>query len=224
MYCRINASQFLATPLYLIEKNWYDAWIAFTKQSFGLLTITLTQAWAPTIVRVSGGKSIRGQLLKTVDGDLLCDFPERLVLMANHQIYTDWLYMWWVAYANGMHGRIHIVLKESLRYIPVIGWGMQMSQFIFLKRNWERDKESLATHLQKLNVRSKPMWLMMFPEGTNLAPCTREASRKWADKNGFEDMRHGLIPRTTGLQFCLQQLGETTEYLYDCTIAYEGVK
>ncbi|KAI4213834.1 MAG: hypothetical protein LQ351_003528 [Letrouitia transgressa] len=122
-----------------------------------------------------------------------------------------------------MHGRIYVILKESLRRIPIIGWGMQFSQFIFLKRNWETDKDRLATHMQKLNDASTPMWLMIFPEGTNLHPVTRKASKKWADKNKIPDMKHQLLPRSRGLQFCIQQLRQTVRYIYDCTIAYEGV-
>ena len=185
--------------------------------------MTMTQWWAPTTVRVSGDSTMRGQLVKTNDGAVICDFPERLFLIANHQIYTDWLYLWWIGYSAGMHGRIYIVLKESLKKIPVIGWGMQFAQFIFLKRRWEDDKPGLAKHMQRLNKPDEPMWLMMFPEGTNLASCTREKSRKWAEKNGIKDMKHGLLPRSTGLNFMLQELRQTVDYVYDCTIAYEGV-
>ena len=166
---------------------------------------------------------MRGQLLQSVDGSLLCDFPQRMILIANHQIYTDWLYLWWIGYAAGMHGRIYVVLKESLKRIPVIGCGMQFAQFIFLKRKWEQDKPRMAAHLQKFNKPKDPMWLMMFPEGTNLADSTREASKKWAEKNGINDMQHVLLPRSTGLQFILQELRQTVDYVYDCTIAYEGV-
>jgi hypothetical protein len=88
----VNISQFLGTPLYLINKDWYNAWIAFTKQSFGLLITTMTQAWTPTVVRVSGDRSVRGQLLQTIDGNLLCDFPERLVLIANHQVFPTTIF------------------------------------------------------------------------------------------------------------------------------------
>lgn len=219
----VNASQFLGAPLYLINKDWYNAWIAFTKQSFGLLTMTLTQCWAPTVMKISGDASVRGQLLKTVDGQFLCDFPGRLVLIANHQIYTDWLYLWWIAYCNGVHGNLYIILKESLKHIPILGWGMQLSQFIFLKRNWEKDKPRMAKALQRLNKKAAAMWLLIFPEGTNLAPSTRERSSEWAKKSKVKDMQHVLLPRSTGLQFCLQELRQTVDYVYDCTIAYEGV-
>lgn len=219
----INLSQFLGTPLRLIDEDWYNAWIAFTKQSFGLLTMGLTQAFAPTTVIVSGDASVRGQISQAEDGTLVLDFPERLILIANHQIYTDWLYLWWIAYCNGMHGRLYIILKESLKRIPILGWGMQLSQFIFLKRHWEQDKPQLAQALQRLNKAVEPMWLLLFPEGTNLAPDTRVKSANWAKKNNIADTKHVLLPRSTGLQFCLEELKGTTDYLYDCTVAYEGV-
>lgn len=116
------------------------------------------------------------------------------------------------------------MLKESLKSMPVIGWGIQLSQFILLKRNWEKDKPNVAAHLQKLNKPGDPMWLLMFPEGTNLAPDTRERSALWAQTQGITDMHHLLLPRSTGLQFVVQQLQQTVPYIYDCTIAYEGVR
>ena len=219
----VNFSQFLGSPLALVNEDWYNTWIAFTKQSFGLLTMTLTQAFAPTKVIVSGDESVRGQMSKSADGNLKLDFPSRLILIANHQIYTDWLYLWWIAYCNDMHGRLYIVLKESLKKIPVLGWGMQMSQFIFLKRNWEQDRPHMASALQKLNKATEPMWLLIFPEGTNLAPSTREKSKAFAQKSGIKDMQHTLLPRATGLRFIIEELKGTTEYIYDCTVAYEGV-
>ena len=122
-----------------------------------------------------------------------------------------------------MHGYIYIILKESLKNIPILGWGAQFYNFIFLARNWEKDKPQFKRHLRKLNKPKDPMWLLIFPEGTNLAKNTRESSKRWADKNGLKDMKHQLLPRSTGLRFCLQELKETTQWLYDCTIAYEGV-
>jgi 1-acyl-sn-glycerol-3-phosphate acyltransferase len=197
--------------------------MAYTKESFAILVTCLTQWWAPTVVRVSGDSSMVGQMTKKKDGSLQCNFADRMVLMANHQLYTDWLYLWWIAYTNGMHGFIYIILKESLRNIPIIGWSAQFYNFIFLARNWEEDQRTFKKHLGRLNKPNDPMWLIIFPEGTNLSATTREKSKKWAEKNGLQDMKHQLLPRSTGLRFCLNELSETSKWLYDCTIAYEGV-
>ncbi|KAF1979623.1 acyltransferase-domain-containing protein, partial [Bimuria novae-zelandiae CBS 107.79] len=219
----ISASQVMGAPLKLIDPVFYEGYMAYTKECFAILITCLTQWWAPTVVRVSGDSSMIGQLIKTKDGDLKCNFSERLVLMANHQLYTDWLYLWWIAYTNGLHGFVYIILKESLKNIPIIGWSAQMYNFIFLARNWEEDQRRFKKSLSKLNNPKDPMWLIIFPEGTNLSATTRERSKKWADKNGLEDMKHQLLPRSTGLRFCLNELKDSTEWLYDCTIAYEGV-
>ena len=226
-------TQFLGAPLYFFNKDYYYAWMALTKQSFGIVIITITQWFSPTLVRVSGDASVRGQLRKTADGRLETMFPDRMVLISNHQIYTDWLYLWWVGYTSRMHGHIFIVLKESIKYVPIIGSGMMFFGFIFMARKWASDKLRLQHRLVKLKSQHygpmsgsaglDPMWLMLFPEGTNLSANTRKGSKAWAEKQNIPDLQHLLLPRSTGLLFCLQQLQGTIDWVYDCTIAYEGV-
>ena len=67
------------------------------------------------------------------------------------------------------------------------------------------------------------MWLLIFPEGTNLSENTLGNSKRWADKIGIPSLDHVLLPRTRGLQFCLEELADSVEWMYDCTLAYEGV-
>jgi len=132
-----------------------------------------------------------------------------------------------------MHGHIYIILKESIKWIPIIGQGMMFYGFIFLSRKWATDQPRFKHRLQKLNSKHSgmlsgsqeldPMWLLIFPEGTNLSKNGRESSRKWAEKNGMPDLQHALLPRSTGLQFCLQEMRNTVEWVYDCTVTYEGV-
>jgi lysocardiolipin and lysophospholipid acyltransferase len=60
--------------------------MALTKQSFGLLVTTMTQWWSPTVVRISGDESIAGQIKQRADGRVEFSFPDRLVMIANHQV------------------------------------------------------------------------------------------------------------------------------------------
>ncbi|KAL4787791.1 hypothetical protein BJX76DRAFT_345295 [Aspergillus varians] len=228
----IMVTQLIGCPLYFIKKDYYYAWMASTKRSFGLVITALTEWGCPTYVRVSGDESVRGHIHIGSDGCLKTTFPERLVMIANHQVYTDWIYLWWVAYSNSMHGHIFIILKESLKYIPVLGMGMMFYGFIFMARKWLSDKPRLLHRLEKLKRQHigsdsgapeyDPMWLLIFPEGTNLSINTKRRSDAFGAKNSFPPLRHAVLPRSTGLFFCLQQLRGTVDSVYDCTIGYEG--
>ncbi|KAK5083074.1 hypothetical protein LTR05_006956 [Lithohypha guttulata] len=239
----IHTTQWLGAPLYYWDKSYFYAWMALSKQSFAIITIMLTQCFSPTTIRLSGDSSMRGQFSKAKDGSGLLEtrFPERMVLISNHQIYTDWIYLWYTAYASRMHGAIYIILKESLKYIPLIGWGMQFNGFVFMSRKWDTDKPRLQHRMRQLSTKHAvkvagtggivktdassgldPMWMIIFPEGTNYSANTKKKSVAWSEKSGIPDMRHQLLPRATGMFFCLNELKETVEYVYDCTVAYEG--
>lgn len=228
----IHTTQILGAPLYWWNKDYYYAYMALTKQSFAILGIAATRWFSPTKIRVSWDPDLRGQFHKTTAGRLETTFPERLVYVANHQVYTEWMYLWWIAYTSRMHGHIFIILKESLKYVPVLGPGMMFYGFIFMARKWAADKPRLQHRLEKLKTRHSgpmsgsagldPMWLLIFPEGTNLSANTKRNSTKWAEKQGIPNTRHVLLPRSTGLFFCLQQLQGTVDWVYDVTIAYEG--
>ncbi|KAI7915203.1 1-acyl-sn-glycerol-3-phosphate acyltransferase 2 [Pyricularia oryzae] len=234
--CTILMTQVIGAPLYWYNRDWYYSWMSMTKAHFGITITTMTKWWGPTIIRISGDDSMDGQIRQKPDGTVEFAFPERLVMIANHQLYTDWLYLWWVAYANSpqMHGWIYIILKESLKYIPVIGTGMMFYGFIFMSRKMAVDKPRLAHRLQKLKTSSadpsasagrslNPMWLLLFPEGTNASANGQIKSGKWAEKIGVKNPQHMLLPRSTGMHFILSELKGTVEYLYDCTVAYEGI-
>ena len=228
----ISVTQYLGAPLYWYNKDYFYAWMALTKQSFGVCAIAGTRWFAPTKIRVSWDQELRGQFRVSSAGRLETTLPERLVYLSNHQVYTEWLYLWWIAYTSRMHGHIFIILKESLKYVPFLGQGMMFYGFIFMARKWASDKPRLQHRLEKLKTRHSgpmsgsagldPMWLLIFPEGTNYSANTKKASAKWAEKQGIPDGRHLLLPRSTGLFFCLQQLQGTVDWVYDCTIAYEG--
>ncbi|KAK3328035.1 acyltransferase-domain-containing protein [Cercophora scortea] len=230
----VHLTQLIGAPLYWINRDLYEAYMAMSKQSFGLLITTMTHWWGPTTIRISGDASVADQIRMTPDGLVEFAFPERMIMIANHQIYTDWLYLWWVGYANAprMHGYLYIILKESLKYIPIIGPGMMLYGFIFMSRKMAVDQPRMAHRLRKLKQQHiaptgekffNPMWLLLFPEGTNASQNGRDKSAQWAAKIGVKDTEHMLLPRSSGIYFCLTELKGTVDYIYDCTVAYEGI-
>ncbi|KAI8981790.1 acyltransferase-domain-containing protein [Mycotypha africana] len=151
-------------------------------------------------------------------------FPEKLIMIANHQIYADWIYIWFIAYLSKAHGAIKIMLKHSLSLLPIWGRGMKFFEFIFLKRRLEQDKDNILGMLNSAKSRNRPMWLVLFPEGTVISDNTRLKSKNYATKLGMDDFKFTLLPRITGLLMCKETLKDSVEWLYDLTIAYPGIK
>lgn len=96
-----------------------------------------------------------------------------------------------------------------------------------MSRKMKIDQPRLSRRLTQLrrhtSVGFDPMWLMIFPEGTNLSRNGRLKSALWAETKGHQDLRHQLLPRSAGTYFCLKALEGTLEWVYDCTLAYDGI-
>ncbi|KAI9295889.1 acyltransferase-domain-containing protein, partial [Neoconidiobolus thromboides FSU 785] len=209
----INSLQIICLPLALFDRKKFDNIIHFTQQLFGISMVAFHQLFAPTSF-----------ILYKDNYKTKLNLPERLLLICNHQLYSDWIYIWCFSYFARRHGDLKIILKKSLAKIPVFGWGMWFFDFIFLERNWTKDEFSFMAHMKKLNQSIKPMWLLIFPEGTTLTGDTRYKSKIFAEKNGYETYKHVLLPRSLGLFKCIESLKESVEYIYDITIGIPGVK
>lgn len=86
------------------------------------------------------------------NGNLSSILSPNSVWISNHQIYTDWLYLWFMAYTGRFADSVYIVLKENLAKIPVLGPGMQVFKFLFLSRKWETDKVNLTNQLLEIDA------------------------------------------------------------------------
>ena len=43
-----------------------------------------------------------------------------------------------------------MIAKNALKYVPVIGWSWFFSEFIFIRREWEKDKELMVRELNSI--------------------------------------------------------------------------
>ena len=92
---------------------------------------------------------------------------ERVLLIVNHRTEVDWMYLWDLATRKGCLGYIKYILKSSLMKLPVLGWGFHILEFISVERKWETDENLLLQMLSTFKNPQDPLWLALFPEGTN---------------------------------------------------------
>jgi len=174
-------------------------------------------------------KELQNMVSRKENGDVYLNLPAKSVLVSNHQVYADWLYAWCLTYFMGTQGDVFIVLKNTLKWIPILGWGMQIYNFIFLARSWASDRLYLSAQLSWLGQRAEekdtPLTLIIYPEGTLVSPNTRPISKKFAENVGIPDMVHTLLPRSTGLHYSLRSLvhGIPKLKLIDITTSYPGI-
>ncbi|EEB08764.1 1-acylglycerol-3-phosphate acyltransferase [Schizosaccharomyces japonicus yFS275] len=219
----VFVTQILGLPLLLFGKNVFRKYISITKKLCGVLFASMTELFSPTPVTVYYDEELRNQFFLDRTGCLESIVPPRTVVIANHQLYSDWVYLWWMAYTSNNHGNIFIMLKDSLKWVPILGWGMQFYRFIFLSRTWQKDQKTMRQRFDKIRDPKLPATLIMFPEGTNLVENTYNRSANYAKKIGVPCPKHLMLPRVRGLFFTLQQLRDTMTYLYDYTICFEDI-
>ncbi|RKO96858.1 hypothetical protein CXG81DRAFT_16127 [Caulochytrium protostelioides] len=206
------------------RRDWYRVWLRFTEAQFVSLMLITLQLVSPVTLHVSG------------DFDAL-RADRNAVLIANHQIYTDWCHLWALAWFRGGQGGLKIMLKDSLKLVPFYGSGMHFFEFIFLKRKWAQDKSTIRANLSQALVdaqggpngdrRKLPFWLLLFPEGTVITPDTYDRTLAYSAKMGLPPQAvpsYVLLPKSTGLFACLQSMAQEggTEDLFDITMGYSG--
>ena len=102
---------------------------------------------------------------------------------------------------------------------------MRFFGFIFVRRQWSTDKQILRKALQNLSQQNTPFWLLIFPEGTVINASTHARCMDYAKVKGISPVpRHVLLPRTTGVQYCLEELSKRVEMIIDVTVGYHGLK
>lgn len=144
---------------------------------------------------------------------------EHALVIANHKSDIDWLIGWVFAQRSGCLGSTLAVMKKSSKLLPVIGWSMWFSEYLFLERSWAKDETTLKTGLQRLKDFPQPLWLALFVEGTRFTQAKLLAAQEYASSAGLPVPRNVLIPRTKGFVTAVTHMRSFTPAIYDMTVA-----
>lgn len=154
-----------------------------------------------------------------VTGD---DVPagENAVIIANHQQMPDILVIMELASRKRRLADLKWFMKDSLKFVPGVGWGLIFLDSLFVKRDWNRDQETIERTFSMIHQKRIPFWLIMFVEGTRITPRKLERCQDFARQQGLPVPRHVLIPRPKGFLAAMEGLGRQVDAVYDLTIGY----
>ncbi|KAK7392863.1 hypothetical protein VNO78_21313 [Psophocarpus tetragonolobus] len=144
---------------------------------------------------------------------------EHALVISNHKSDIDWLVGWVLAQRSGCLGSTLAVMKKSSKFLPVIGWSMWFSEYLFLERSWAKDERTLKSGLQQLRDFPLPFWLALFVEGTRFTQAKLLAAQEYAASAGLPVPRNVLIPRTKGFVSAVNHMRSFVPAIYDVTVA-----
>ncbi|KAF2605469.1 hypothetical protein F2Q70_00026635 [Brassica cretica] len=143
---------------------------------------------------------------------------EHALVVCNHRSDIDWLVGWILAQRSGCLGRALAVTKKSSKFLPVTGWSMWFSEYLFLERNWVKDESTIKSGLQRLKDFPQPFWLL-FVEGTRFTETKLKAAQEYAASSELPIPRNVLIPRTKGFVSTVINMRSFVPVIYDMTVA-----
>lgn len=149
---------------------------------------------------------------------------ENAFLIPNHQDFSDILVLMPFAKSKRRLGDMKWFVKDIIKYCPGPGWGMLFLDCLYVKRNWNQDKDYIRSTFERINRNKVPCFLISFLEGTRITPEKLEAARQWADGRGLPLPENVLIPRTRGFTASMEGLRGHLDAVYDLTLLHpDGV-
>ncbi|KAJ6940065.1 1-acyl-sn-glycerol-3-phosphate acyltransferase 4 isoform X1 [Populus alba x Populus x berolinensis] len=187
--------------------------IHYSRKTTSFLFAIWLALWPFLFEKINGTKVV-------FSGDVVPP-KERVLIIANHRTEVDWMYLWDLALRKGCLGYIKYILKSSLMKLPVFGWGFHILEFISVERNWEVDEPIMRQMLSTFKDPQDPLWLALFPEGTDFSEQKCQRSQKFANEVGLPVLKNVLLPKTRGFCVCLEVLRGSLDAVYDVSIAYK---
>ncbi len=145
---------------------------------------------------------------------------ENALLIPNHQTMTDVMVLLCFAWRCGRLGDTKFFVKDIVKWVPGVGWGMKFLDCVYVKRDWMKDRSNIERLFAKYRRDDIPLFLVSFLEGTRLTPGKLAQAQAFAEERGHHVPQHTLVPRTKGFVATMTGLRDHLDAVYDITIAY----
>jgi 1-acyl-sn-glycerol-3-phosphate acyltransferase len=157
----------------------------------------------------------------SVSGDVALQAHGHYLVLANHQSWVDIVVLQKVF--NRRIPLLRFFLKRQLFWVPVLGLAWWALDFPFMGRYTRKEiaknpelgrRDMEATRRACAKFRAIPVAVMNFVEGTRF---TQEKHARQASP-----YRHLLRPKSGGVAFVIDAMGDALHAVLDVTIAYPG--
>jgi len=188
-------------------RRWCDWWLMRIAESWIGVNSWMIDHLADTRIEVEG------MLEPSRQGHLL--------VLCNHQSWVD------IPVLQKLFNRrlplLRFFLKSQLIWVPLLGLAWWALDFPFMKRYSKQvlarrpelaGRDIEATRRACAKFRDIPVAIMNFVEGTRFTPDKHKAQQS--------PYRHLLKPRSGGIAFVFDALGDSIDTIVDVTIAYPG--
>lgn len=121
----------------------------------------------------------------------------------------------------------------------MLGWTWKFSEFVFLERSFDKDREIINRQIKELTDHPDPIWvnsklicqheptcflppqLLLFPEGTRFTPAKHKISEDFAREKKLKELKYHLQPRTKGFIASLPSMKGKVPALYNIQVAFK---
>ncbi|KAI5165822.1 hypothetical protein NEIRO02_0720 [Nematocida sp. AWRm79] len=124
-----------------------------------------------------------------------------ILIVSNHICAFDGAILTILSNQLGKDSRF--VGKSALRWIPIIGWGMYLSDYLFVKRVWKKDCERIKKWCKH---QKNGVSLVIYPEGSRYTEKKQKKSADFSISKSLPVLQNVLYPRTKGYNLCVNIL------------------
>lgn len=125
------------------------------------------------------------------------------IVLPNHSYEMDYIPSFVLADQMGNLGAYRSMSKDEIKYLPIIGWCLWMSDFVFVKRDGRLNRDGMGRMLDELFDYDQTL-LGLFSEGTRWTEEKYLASVEFAKSRGIKPYKYHLVPKTRGFAYTIR--------------------
>lgn len=202
-----NVFQILTVPLMLINRPLVIRWHSYLAGFIWSILQHLYEKQSGLTLTISGLDAI--------------PMNENAFVLSNHVCFADFAVIHSIAIRRHMLSFCKYFVKDSVKYLPIFGWGMKIMGMVMLRRNWAQDRAKFHELFSLFTNGQLPVYMVSFPEGSRVTPAKLQKSQDHAREHKLPVLDNVLLPRSKGFIATMLGLRDSDVHmLYDVTCVY----